>query len=79
MCNVTANFVGIFVTLQLHRVLCDCKCYTRGPRVSPTIILWPVKPEHKLCRSSVVIGLTHQYFLQCVVNAMEINDIFYTV
>ena len=45
------------VTLQLHRVLCDCNCYTHGPRVAPTIILWSIKSKLKLCRSTYQ-GLT---------------------
>ena len=42
-----ASNTQVSVTLQLHRVLCDCKCYTHGPRVSLTVILWPVKSKQK--------------------------------
>ena len=41
------------------------QCYTHGPRVSllsNITILWPMKPEWKLCKSSVIIGLSYQWF-----------------
>ena len=51
------------VTLQLHRVLCDSNVTPMGseyPLLSYMTILWPMKPEQKLCQSSVFIGLSHQ-------------------
>ena len=47
----------------LDRSIMLLQCYTHGPRVSPTIIyhhIVAMKPEWKLCRSCVIIGLSQQ-------------------
>ena len=74
----TPTTLRVCVTLQLHRVLCDSNVTPMVPEyplLSYITILWHMKPEQKLCRSCVIIGVT-PVVLQCFVNVVEMNDIF---
>ena len=58
LCYVYGITVGVIVTLQLCRVLCDCNV-TPMDLGQPSLSLWLKKTIQKLCRSFIVIGLTH--------------------